>query len=142
MGEGIRRRPDMLGEKNWRWSGADASYAAIHLRLRHQRGRAADRLCPCGQPAQQWAYNHKDPDELRDPATGSPYSTNLDHYVAMCHPCHQALDGTSAGRLNARKTHCPKGHPYDEANAGPNQGYRRCRACHRERERERQRRRA
>lgn len=38
----------------------------------------------------------------------------------------------------ARKTHCPQGHPYDDANTGcyPN-GHRRCRACHRERERTR-----
>ena len=30
------------------------------------------------------------------------------------------------------KTHCPQGHPYDEANTGTNaQGHRRCLACHR-----------
>lgn len=36
------------------------------------------------------------------------------------------------------KTHCPAGHPYDEANTSfrPN-GHRRCRTCHREQERSR-----
>lgn len=28
-----------------------------------------------------------------------------------------------------RKTHCPKGHPYDEENTGIYNGYRNCRAC-------------
>lgn len=37
---------------------------------------------------------------------------------------------------NERKTHCPKGHPYDEANTYvTKQGHRLCRACHRERAR-------
>ncbi len=37
------------------------------------------------------------------------------------------------------KTHCPQGHPYDEANTYvlPGRGYRACRACHAERQRER-----
>jgi hypothetical protein len=34
---------------------------------------------------------------------------------------------------NARKTHCPKGHPYDEANTSIRGGRRHCRACHRDR---------
>lgn len=37
---------------------------------------------------------------------------------------------------NARKSHCPAGHPYDEANTyRTKKGKRFCRACHRERER-------
>jgi hypothetical protein len=40
---------------------------------------------------------------------------------------------------NARKTHCPRGHPYDEANTyrHPVSGRRRCRACRNERNRQR-----
>ncbi|MEU8829426.1 NUMOD4 motif-containing HNH endonuclease [Streptomyces sp900116325] len=34
---------------------------------------------------------------------------------------------------NARKTHCPQGHPYDEANTYVNRGRRNCRACNRDR---------
>jgi hypothetical protein len=37
--------------------------------------------------------------------------------------------------LNAAKTHCPRGHEYTEENttmSGPNQDWRRCRACERE----------
>lgn len=37
--------------------------------------------------------------------------------------------------INARKTHCPKGHPYDEANTyvwkRGGSTHRRCKACHR-----------
>lgn len=42
-------------------------------------------------------------------------------------------DGFSA--VNARKTQCPRGHPYDEQNTGrkAGSGHRYCRACNRER---------
>jgi hypothetical protein len=41
--------------------------------------------------------------------------------------------------LRARKTHCLRGHPYDEANTyvDPSTGYRRCRRCHADAERAR-----
>ena len=38
------------------------------------------------------------------------------------------------GKANAAKTHCPAGHPYDEANTARDaKGWRRCRACNNER---------
>lgn len=44
------------------------------------------------------------------------------------------LRGDSLPAKNKRKTHCPKGHPYDEANTyRTKQGWRYCRACNRER---------
>lgn len=45
------------------------------------------------------------------------------------------LRGESLPARNARKTHCPKGHPYDETNTyvNPNSGWRMCRTCIRER---------
>lgn len=45
--------------------------------------------------------------------------------------------GESPAARNARKTHCPKGHPYDEANTYHGPSGRDCRACHRERQRRR-----
>ncbi len=39
------------------------------------------------------------------------------------------LRGTGFGAVNARKTHCPRGHRYDYLNY---QGRRRCRQCHRD----------
>jgi hypothetical protein len=43
------------------------------------------------------------------------------------------LRGESLPARNARKTHCPKGHPYDESNTyiSPRTGWRQCRACQR-----------
>lgn len=41
------------------------------------------------------------------------------------------LRGVSSAAQRARKTHCPKGHPYDEANTyiRPTTGNRECRSC-------------
>jgi HNH endonuclease len=41
----------------------------------------------------------------------------------------------SIGMLNAQKTHCPKGHPYDETNTIFHAGSRMCRVCDNERKR-------
>lgn len=42
---------------------------------------------------------------------------------------------TALAALNAAKTHCPKGHPYDAANTAHRNGRRHCRTCDRERHR-------
>lgn len=48
------------------------------------------------------------------------------------------LRGESPPALNARKTHCPKGHEYADNNViRDKRGYRRCRVCAREYERAR-----
>lgn len=41
------------------------------------------------------------------------------------------LRGLSPPAVNARKTHCPKGHPYDDVNTyfNPTTGWRLCRSC-------------
>lgn len=45
--------------------------------------------------------------------------------------------GEGAGVQNARKTHCPQGHEYDEANTyNTSGGHRLCRACNRDRKRQ------
>lgn len=47
------------------------------------------------------------------------------------------LRGESIVAKNARKTHCPKGHPYDDQNTVRSKdGSRSCRACRRERQRQ------
>jgi hypothetical protein len=84
--------PPVLGASNPRWRGDDVGYSAVHSRLRSHRGSAADHSCQqCGGQAAHWAYDHADPAERYDPAAG-PYSTDSDHYVPMCVPCHKRLD--------------------------------------------------
>lgn len=129
------------GESNGRWTGERASYFAVHLRLKHFRGSADCYDCVgCGAGARQWAYDQRDAEariELDAPsgAESLVYSVKLSHYIPLCLRCHLDLDGTSAGARQSAKTHCPQGHPYDARNTGSNQGYRRCKTCHRDRER-------
>lgn len=47
-----------------------------------------------------------------------------------------ALRGRTVAARNAAKTHCPAGHPYDEANTMRTKQGRVCRTCHQERNRE------
>lgn len=63
---------------------------------------------------------HLDGDKLNNRLANLAYGTSSDN----------KLDTVRAGRhRNARKTHCPAGHPYDEANTIRRGGFRYCRAC-------------
>jgi len=47
------------------------------------------------------------------------------------------LDAVAKGRwANSKKTHCPKGHPYDDVNTTRSGGRRHCRACNNQRGRD------
>lgn len=50
-------------------------------------------------------------------------------------PRENVLRGSGFPAVNAVKTHCPQGHPYDAENTLVSKGERRCRTCHRDRER-------
>lgn len=73
------------------------SYTGAHVRVKADRGAASDyECCLCGDDAQQWAYDHEDPDELHDAragrGVGRTYSAKSEHYMPMCAPCHAAYD--------------------------------------------------
>jgi hypothetical protein len=75
-------------------------YVTVHLRLARLRGPASARSCEsCGQPAQQWAYDHQDPAELVEYRNGRlmPYSTDVEHYRPLCTTCHVAADRVESG---------------------------------------------
>ncbi len=56
---------------------------------------------------------------------------NPDHLEAVTNR-ENILRGTGPTAANARKTHCLRGHPFDEANTRVHHGHRRiCRTCHR-----------
>jgi hypothetical protein len=71
-------------------------YSALHKRIRKDKGSATLHTCiTCGGQATEWAYDHADPAEHTSTERGSigfPYSTDLDHYVPMCRPCHRSSD--------------------------------------------------
>lgn len=89
------------GADNYMWGGDDVSYGAVHLRLRRSRGPAKELACmACGGAASQWAYDHCDPDEKQ--SDRGPYSTNLDHYQALCTPCHKMFDLERLGKKSLK----------------------------------------
>lgn len=73
----------------------------VHTRLREERGRAAEYVCECGQPAVDWAYQYNGDPELYDPK-GRPYSEDIGCYAPMCRGCHRRLDVSTDPRLVGR----------------------------------------
>ena len=89
---GVKKSPPgQRGAENASWTGDQASYNAVHLRLRVRRGPAKLHACAmCGSGARQWSYDRTDADERQ--SREGPYSTDLRHYQALCIPCHKAFD--------------------------------------------------
>ena len=77
-----------------------------------------------------------------------PDGCQIDHlcHVRCCvNPSHleavpqrtNLMRGYGPAAVNARKTHCFRGHPFDDTNTYYSRGHRWCRACNRERDRRR-----
>lgn len=72
-----------------------------------------------------------------------PEGMTIDHECRnrrCCNPSHLRLmenERNARDNGNARKSHCPQGHAYDDTNTytHPTKGYRTCRRCARERRR-------
>lgn len=90
-----------VGERHYKWTGDEASYDAVHQRLKKHRGKADAHDCICGRRAYQWAYDHGDVDERRGLSGGHEfiYSLKLEHYVPLCASCHKLLDSARARQI-------------------------------------------
>lgn len=73
------------------------------------------------------------PDGLEpDHLCRNPGCVNPRHIEPVTH--HENILRGNDGKYNSDKTHCPKGHPYDENNTSIYHGHRSCKACKRERD--------
>jgi hypothetical protein len=76
------------------------TYSAVHHRCRQLWGRVQQYPCiDCGESAEEWAYDGKDPSELYVERTDwgqrksiVPYSRFPEFYMPMCKVCHKRRD--------------------------------------------------
>jgi hypothetical protein len=84
------------GEKHHNWLGDAVSYDGAHWRVIRSRGSATAYICDqCKRQADDWAYNHKDPNPLTGyHKNGSlmTYSGDPEYYIPLCTPCHLGWD--------------------------------------------------
>ena len=69
-------------------------YRQAHRRIEIDRGKASQYVCVCGSTAEQWAYQHNDPNEQIGISKGktAPYSLDTNNYMPMCRSCHTSYD--------------------------------------------------
>lgn len=82
------------------------SYDAVHQQVKRSRGPASDHPCSrCSNPAQDWAYDHLDPDEVTGPDGHGrcklTYSLDVWHYLPLCKRCHGRFDALHRAELEA-----------------------------------------
>ena len=86
-----QRDRDNKWAKHPRWTGEEATYTAMHQRVRKLRGRASGHACvDCGRAARHWSYTHTDPAERR--SEQGPYSVDVAYYDPRCVKCHKRFD--------------------------------------------------
>lgn len=74
------------------------SYESAHRRVAAERGRADQHACDCGAAAAEWAYTHRDPNELtgtrqiRGRSRFAAWSADPAYYQPMCRACHTKYD--------------------------------------------------
>jgi hypothetical protein len=83
------------------------TYSTVHQRLPSLENGTCQH---CDDHAEEWAYDHGDPEELTDEA-GRPYSLDQGHYMPLCRKCHRRYDmdyrketGTARPRGFPRRT--------------------------------------
>lgn len=93
------------GDRVGTWRGDEVGYPAAHFRVVRRDGSASLHLCVnCGGRAMDWAYDHRDPNELQCSETRRKYSADPDHYVPLCRPCHKRIDNAARrGDLDAAR---------------------------------------
>jgi hypothetical protein len=70
-------------------------YAAVHIHVTQERGPAKEYCCTfCSNPAEHWAYNHKDLKAVRDERTWCEFSRDTQYYIPLCILCHKQFDLT------------------------------------------------
>ncbi|GGU17084.1 hypothetical protein GCM10007979_14410 [Nocardioides albus] len=89
----------MSAGTNPRWT-PEPTYAAMHLRVKSERGAAGDHECiDCGGQAADWSYVRGCSEErlpidsyARAKGNRSPYCPHEEHYAPRCRGCHAKMD--------------------------------------------------
>lgn len=93
--EVVQLREYPSGPDHHAWTDEPA-YRTVHARLDREQGSATSHRCAvCNDAAEQWAYDHNDPDERIGVVSGGaavPYSVKPEHYRPLCHACHRRVD--------------------------------------------------
>lgn len=127
---------EVTPEGCWRWTGApnDSGYGTVSIRRRSYKAHRHIYELFLGPIPEGLDLDHLCHNEDED----CPGGRGCLHRRCV-HPAHlepatrrmNVLRGKTLPALNVRKTHCPQGHPYDEANTyqTSSSGGRGCLAC-------------
>ncbi len=134
----LRARTVITETGCWQWTGAlRRGYGAIWVEGRTEQVHVlAYRLLVGEVPAQQQIDHtcHNSSPCAGGPSCPQRAEREVEHLEPTSSRSNTLRSPVAQAAVNARKTHCAKGHAFDEANTHINpEGKRRCRRCDRER---------
>ena len=133
----MRKSPDERFDSKWREDAATGCHVWIAGKDGHGYGAFSYLYRTVGAHRFAW-------ERVNGPIPRGMYVDHMCRNPACVNPAHLRIvtprqntmeNSVAPAFLNANKTHCPRGHPYDEVNTLVCQGRRFCRTCMRERER-------
>lgn len=111
-------------EKHGNWKGDSVGYVSLHKWVRRKIAQ------PSNCPDCLTITNKLDLCNLN-----GLYDRELSNWGYKCRSCHKRYDLARANKLSGYKSHCPKGHEYNEQNMARHgtTGFVYCKACNRNR---------
>lgn len=113
----------LKGKDHPNWKGDAVGYQAVHSWIKREYGRPTKCEFCKTENALRFEWSN----------ISGEYKRDISDWQRLCTRCHANYDLEKSGKKSGYKTHCPKGHEYNESNTARHKstGFVYCKTCNR-----------